>query len=241
MTNILEQVVSWFTLPALLWLALTVAAYLLAIRLYVRAGRHPFLTPVLVAVVMVIVALYASGTSYDTYAVYTLPLRYLIGPATVALAIPLYSQIARLKRVALPVLVSLAVGCITGIVSAVGIAWVFGASWSTLVSLAPKSVTMPIAMEAAALNGGVSSLVTVAVAITGVAGVVMAGGLFRYLRITDDATQGFALGLSAHAIGVARAYQVSETTAAFAALGMGLNGIATAVVLPFLIYLLALL
>lgn len=241
MSDMLEHAMVWWTLPALLWLALTVAAYVASLKLYGRAGRHPLLTPVLVAVTLVIVALYASGTSYEAYATYTLPLRYLIGPATVALAVPLFSQIARLRRFALPVLVSLVVGCITGIVTAVVIAWAFGASWSTLVSLAPKSVTMPIAMEVAAIYGGLPSLVTVAVAITGVAGVIMAGGLFRWFRIHDEATQGFALGLSAHAIGVARAYQVGNTAAAFAALGMGLNGIATAVVLPLLIYVLALL
>src|SRR5690606_23440129 len=107
-------------------------------------------------------------------------------------------------------------------------------------SLAPKSATMPIAMEVAALSGGLPSLTTVAVAITGIAGAMMAGALLSMMRIKDPAVQGFSLGLSAHAIGVARALQGGESAGAFAALGMGLNGIATAVLVPLILALLAL-
>src|SRR5690606_20187492 len=100
--------------------------------------------------------------------------------------------------------------------------------------------TMPIAMEVAALTGGLPSLTTIAVAVTGIAGAILSGFLLRLLRIADPAAQGFSLGLSAHAIGVARAFQVNETAGAFAALGMGLNGIATAILIPFWLALLAL-
>ncbi|MFW7341311.1 LrgB family protein [Pollutimonas sp. H1-120] len=224
----------------LFWLCFTLLAYLLAVTIHQRAGGHPLLLPVLTAVIAVVAFLAATGTPYPVYARHTWFLQFLIGPATVALAIPLYGQLGRLKRMLLPVAVALLAGCATAVVSAVGIAWALGASFATQASVAPKSATMPIAMEVAGLNGGLPSLTTIAVAITGIAGAIMAGFLLRALRVNDPAVQGFALGLSAHAIGVARAFQINETAGAFAALGMGLNGIATAIVVPLLFALLAL-
>lgn len=224
----------------LFWLCFTLLAYLLAVTIHQRASGHPLLLPVLTAVIAVVAFLAATGTPYPVYARHTWFLQFLIGPATVALAIPLYGQLGRLKRMLLPVAVALLAGCATAVVSAVGIAWALGASFATQASVAPKSATMPIAMEVAGLNGGLPSLTTIAVAITGIAGAIMAGFLLRALRVNDPAVQGFALGLSAHAIGVARAFQINETAGAFAALGMGLNGIATAIVVPLLFALLAL-
>ncbi|AEC19493.1 putative transmembrane protein [Pusillimonas sp. T7-7] len=224
----------------LFWLSLTLAAYLLAAMVYQRSGGNPILLPVLTAVILVIAFLYATDTPYPVYAKHTWLLQFLIGPATVALAIPLYSQLGRLKRLFLPIMVALLAGSACAILSALGIAWLMGASLQTQLSLGPKSATMPIAMEVAAISGGLPSLTTVAVAITGISGAMMTGQLLRLLKVRDPATQGFALGLSAHAIGVARAFQVNETAGAFAALGMGLNGIATAVLVPVLLSLLAL-
>ncbi|NYT86150.1 LrgB family protein [Pollutimonas harenae] len=224
----------------LFWLGFTLAAYLLAAVLYQRSGGNPLLLPVLVAVIIVIAFLYATDTPYPVYARHTWLLQFLIGPATVALAIPLYSQLDRLKRLFLPVMVALLAGSSCAILSAWGIARFMGASLPTQLSLGPKSATMPIAMEVAAISGGLPSLTTVAVAITGISGAMMSGQLLRMLKVRDPVSQGFSLGLSAHAIGVARAFQVNETAGAFAALGMGLNGIATAVLVPVLLSLLAL-
>jgi putative effector of murein hydrolase len=224
----------------LFWLCFTLLAYLLAVTVHQRAGGNPLLLPVLTAVIVVVAFLLATGTPYPVYARHTWFLQFLIGPATVALAIPLYGQLGRLKPMLIPVAVALLAGCITAVVSAVAIAWALGASFATQVSVAPKSATMPIAMEVAGLNGGLPSLTTIAVAITGIAGAIMAGVLFKALRVRDPAVQGFALGLSGHAIGVARGFQINETAGAFAALGMGLNGIATAVAVPLLFALLAL-
>lgn len=241
MTEALHGVRSLLEESTLLWLSLTIAAYLLASHVYRRFGCNPLLLPVLTAVIAVIAFLYASGTPYRVYADHTWLLRFLIGPATVALAVPLYGQLPRLRRLFLPVLVALVAGSMTAIASAIGIAWALGATVQTQLSLAPKSATMPIAMDVATLSGGLPSLTTVGVAITGIAGAMMAGVLLGAMRIKDPAVQGFALGLSAHAIGVARALQLGETAGAFAALGMGLNGIATAILLPLLLALLALL
>lgn len=222
------------------WLSFTLVVYLAASLLYQRSAGFPLLLPIMTAVAVVVGFLYATGTPYADYAEHTWLLQFLIGPATVALAVPLYGQLPRLRRMLAPVLVALLAGSATAILSAIGIAWAMGASLQTQLSLAPKSATMPIAMEVAALNGGLPSLTTVAVAITGIAGAIMAGALLSLFRIRDPAVTGFSLGMTAHAIGVARAFQINETAGAFAALGMGLNGIATAVLVPLLISLLAL-
>lgn len=221
----------------LLWLTLTVLAYLGAIWLYRRSGLNPFLNPVLMAVAAIIAVLLATGTPYPTYFDGAKFVHFLIGPATVALAIPLYSQLERLKRMWLPLTVALLVGSTVAIASAAGIAWALGGSHEILLSLAPKSATMPIAMAVAERVGGLPSLTAVAVALTGISGAIMARGLLNLLRIQDPAVRGFAVGITAHAIGTARAIQVNETAGAFAALAMGLNGVATALLLPLLLKL----
>ena len=133
-----------------------------------------------------------------------------------------------------PVLLGLAAGALTAVVSAVGSAWLLGASVPTQLSLAPKSVTTPIAMAVAERIGGIASLTAVLVIVTGIVGAVIAPALFRLLRVQDHAIQGFALGVTAHGIGTARALQISEEAGAFAALAMGLNGVVTALLLPAL-------
>jgi putative effector of murein hydrolase len=138
-----------------------------------------------------------------------------------------------------PIAVALLVGCVVGLTGAMGIAWVLGGSWQTMVSLAPKSATIPIALPMAERLGGEPSLAAVAVAVTGVAGVMLSGLCMRLLRVRDPAVQGFALGLTAHAIGTARGLQMHPTVGAFAALAMGLNGVATAVAMPLVVALFA--
>ncbi|MBB5214040.1 LrgB family protein [Parapusillimonas granuli] len=240
MSGALREVWAYLADSTLFWLAFTVAAYLLALAAYLRCRGNPLLLPVLTAVAMVVAVLYGTGTPYEVYAGHTWFLSFLIGPATVALAIPLYGQLGRLRQMMVPLCVALLAGSATAIVTGMGIAWMLGGSLQTQLSVAPKSATMPIAMEVAALAGGLPSLTTIAVAVTGIAGAILAGSLLRLFRIADPAAQGFSLGLSAHAIGVARAFQASETAGAFAALGMGLNGIATAVLIPVWLALLAL-
>lgn len=159
----------------------------------------------------------------------------LLGPATVALAIPLYAQFDRLRRLALPIGLSLLAGSLAAAFSAVLIGKLFGASTLTLISLAPKSATTPIAMGIAERLGGLPSLTAVLVILTGILGAICAGPLFRLLGIADPAVRGFALGITSHGIGTARAFQDSEQAGAFAALAMGLNGLATALLLPLLL------
>lgn len=219
-----------FAASPLLWLGVTLAAYLIAQWLYRRSGGNPLLIPVLTAVALVIGVLWLSGTPYPVYAQGTQLLTLLVGPATVALAVPLFGHRARLKAIWRPLCIALAIGSLTAIASAVGVAWALGGSLETLMSLAPKSATMPIAMPVAERFGGLPALA--AVALTGIAGTVVSRPLLDLLHVHDPAARGFAIGLSAHAIGMARELQEHPGTGAFAALAMGLNGIATALLMP---------
>lgn len=227
------------SLTELGWLGFTILAYLAARWLYQRSGAQPFLIPVLTGVTIIVAALLITGTDYTTYAGSTRILSFLIGPATVALAIPLYGQLHQLKRMWLPLTAALLVGGVTAILSSVGIAWLLGGTFQTLVSVAPKSATMPIAIPASVAVGGIASLAAIACAITGISGVIMARPLFRLTKADDPIARGFAIGLTAHAIGTARAIQVDQQAGASAALAMGLNSLLTAALIPLLPWLLS--
>jgi predicted murein hydrolase (TIGR00659 family) len=228
----------WVYLSAspLLGLTLTLLAYQAAYWIYQRAGFNPLLNPVLLAILMLVAALHATATPYPVYFDGAQFVHFLLGPATVALAVPLYLQFGRLRRLALPLAVALLTGSVTAIVSAVGIAWLLGATDVTLLSLSPKSVTAAIAMGIAEKIGGIPSLTAVLVIMTGISGAMMAKYVLDALRVRDHGVRGFAAGVAAHGIGTARAFQVSEQAGAFAGLGMGLNGFATALLMPLLLY-----
>lgn len=237
MTPRIADVWVYLSASPLLGLTLTLVAYQAAYWIYQRAHFNPLLNPVLLAILMLVAALTLTGTSYATYFDGAQFVHFLLGPATVALAVPLYLQFDNLKKLALPLAVALLAGSLTAIVSAVGIAWLLGASETTLLSLAPKSVTTPIAMGIAEKIGGIPSLAAVLVMLTGVSGAVMAKYVLDGLRITDFSVRGFAVGIAAHGIGTARAFQVSEQAGAFAGLGMGMNGLVTAILAPLLLIL----
>ena len=228
---------TWVYLSAtpLFWLTMTLVAYQMAHWVYRCCGAHPMANPVLIAVILLLGLLNLTNTPYDTYFSGAQFVHFLLGPATVALAIPLFGQFQRLVGLAGPLLIALVGGSLTAMLSAVFIGDWLGGSLPTLLSLAPKSVTTPIAMGIAERIGGHPSLAAVMVIATGILGAITAQTLFRWLNIKDEAVGGFALGVAAHGIGTARAFQVSNTMGAFAALGMGLNGLLTAVALPSLV------
>jgi predicted murein hydrolase (TIGR00659 family) len=226
----------WVYLSAspLLGLTLTLLAYQGAVWINQRYNGHPLANPVLLAVGALVLLLWLTGTPYATYFDGAQFVHFLLGPATVALAIPLYAQLERLKRMAVPLLVALLAGSLTAAASAVLIGKLLGASDATLYSLAPKSVTTPIAMGIAERLGGLPSLTAVLVILTGILGAVGAQGLYGLMKCRDPAVRGFAMGVASHGIGTARAFQINEQTGAFAALAMGLNGLLTAALLPWL-------
>lgn len=225
----------WVYLAAspLLGLTATLLAYQAAFWLYRRSGGHPLANPVLIAVAILVFFLMSTATPYETYFAGAQFVHFLLGPATVALAIPLYAQIRRVRALLLPVLAGLLAGSLTAVLSAIAVGRLFGASLPTQLSLAPKSVTTPIAMGIAERIGGIPSLTAVLVIVTGILGAVGARYVFDALRVRDPAIRGFAIGIASHGIGTARAFQVDAQSGAFAALAMGLNGALTALLLPF--------
>lgn len=224
----------WVYLSAspLLWLTVTLVAYQLAWKLYEWAGFNPLLNPVAVSVLLLVAVLKLTDTPYRTYFDGAQFVHFLLGPAVVALAIPLYQQLANLRRHLAPLLAALVAGSLTAAGSAMAVAWVAGASPATLLSLAPKSVTTPIAMGIAEKTGGIPSLAAVLVVTTGIVGAALGKFLFDRMGIRSAVARGFAMGVAAHGIGTARAFQESDRMGAFAGLAMGLNGLATAVLLP---------
>ena len=221
----------------LLGLTVTLLAYQAAYWIYRRLDMNPLANPVALSVAFLVALLWATGTPYQTYFDGAQFVHFLLGPATVALAVPLYANLGKLKKNLVPVLGGLLAGSVVAAVSAVGIGWLLGADRVTLMSMAPKSVTTPIAMGISEKLGGLPSLTAVLVVSTGILGAVLARGTLNLLRVHDHAVRGFAVGAAAHGIGTARAFQVSEVMGAFAGLGMGLNGLLTAFLFPLLVTL----
>jgi len=222
----------------LLWLALTVAAYGVADLVHRRLGRAAVANQVLIAVLLLLLVLTVSDTRYATYFEGAQFVHFLLGPATVALAVPLQRQLRRERARALPLTVALLAGSATAVVTAVLTARLLGASWPTVLSLAPKSATTPVAMGIAEKVGGLPSLTAALVILTGISGAILGTGLLRRIGVRDPVATGFALGVTSHGIGTARAFQVDERAGAFSGLGMGLNALVTALLLPLLLRLL---
>ncbi|MFK7700811.1 LrgB family protein [Pseudomonas caspiana] len=217
-------------------IAITLGAYQLALAAYEKT-RLVFLQPVLISMLVLIGVLTACGVSYTEYRKSTEILSVLLGPATVALAVPLYLNLRRIRQLLWPTLTTLVVGGVfaTGLCLLLG-RW-FGADQMILMTMAPKSVTSPIAMLVAEQIGGVAALAAVFVLITGVLGAIFGPGLLTLARVDNPAARGMALGLTAHAVGTSIALQEGEECGAFAALGMSLMGVATALFLPLAVSL----
>jgi predicted murein hydrolase (TIGR00659 family) len=226
----------WVYLAAspLLHLTLTLLAYQAGSWVYRRGGLNPLLNPVLLAVLLLVVLLTATGTDYRTYFQGAQFVHFLLGPATVALAIPLYRQIQHVRRSALAIFTSIVTGSLTASLSAVVILRLFGGRWDTALSIAPKSVTAPVAMGISEQLGGLPSLTAVLVILTGILGAMLGPPLLDLLRVRDWSARGLAIGTASHGIGTARALQVNEVAGAFSGLAMGLNALATAIILPLL-------
>lgn len=223
----------WTTLQAtpLLWLAVTLLVFEAADRLSKRSNRHPLCHPVLLATPVLIAILLATRTPYPLYAQSTAILPFLLGPATVGLAVPLWRNRALVRSAAGPLLLALTAGSLTAILSVTGIVWAFGGSAAILATVAPRSVTTPVAMALAQQLGGIPALAAIVVLIAGVFGAMVATPLLNALRIKDYRVRGFATGVAAHGIGMARAFQVSELGGTFAGIGMALNAAMTALLL----------
>jgi len=218
----------------LMGLAVTLLAYQGAMAISARLGGHTLANPMLIAIGLIVCLLLATGTPYRVYFQGAQYVQFLLGPATVALAVPMYANLRQIRRSARALVPALLAGSVTAAGSAMLIAKLMGASQLVVLSLAPKSVTTPIAMGISEQIGGEPSLTAVFVLITGISAIVLLGPVMRVLRITSWPAQGLAAGTAGHGLATARVLLLSETAGAFGGLAIGLNGLATALIVPLL-------
>ena len=235
MTADLQSIWVYLAASPLMGLTATLLAYQAAMWIFERCGRRPIMNPILISVAIIAGFLMATGTEYRSYFDGAQFVHFLLGPATVALAVPLYHQLPLLRRNWLAVLVVVLTGALVAGGSAVAIAWSLGGSERILLTLAPKSVTIPIAMGVAERIGGIPSLTAVMVMLTGIVGAIGGGWILDLAGVKHPAARGLALGIASHGIGTVRALQMGETAGAFAGLAIGLTGLATAILVPLLI------
>ncbi len=224
----------------LFWFTATLAAYWAADRLHQACGQVAWLNPVVVTITALIGLLLATDTSYSTYFEANRFLHFLLGPATVALAVPLVQRIRELGDCWRSLALALGTGSVTAVLTALGLGWLVGLPPKMLIAMLPKSATTPIAMPVAAGLGGNASLAAVLVIITGLLAAVAGLPLMHRLRVTSPMARGLALGLGGHGLGTARAYRDGPVTGAYAGLAMGLNGLATAILVPLAVWLIGL-
>jgi predicted murein hydrolase (TIGR00659 family) len=220
--------------------AVTLICYQAGCCLQRHARGNPLCNPVLFAIAAVIAVLLLSGTEYQTYFTTAAWLHFLLGPATVALAIPLYKNIGEIRRSALAIGTAVVAGTVVASGSAMAIAWSLGASSSVIRSIAAKSATTPIAMGVSAQIGGIPELTAVLVVATGVLGALCAPEIALLVGVRSWRARGLAAGVAGHGIATSRMLSLNETAGAFAGLAMGLCGLLTAVLLPFAFHALSL-
>lgn len=220
-----------------LLLALTFGAFALFKELQRRTG-WVLLNPILLTISLLILFLKLTGISYETYQAGGQLIEFWLKPAVVALGVPLYLQLEMIKKQLLPILLSQLVGCLVGIVSVVLVAKLLGATPDVICSLAPKSVTTPIAMEVSNTTGGIPSLTAAVVVLVGLFGAVFGFKILTLGRVKSPIAQGLSMGTASHAIGTSAAMEVSRKYGAYASLGLTLNGILTALFTPAILRLL---
>jgi predicted murein hydrolase (TIGR00659 family) len=212
---------------------LTLVVYALAQLLYKRT-RSVLFNPVLISISAIIFILLGSGVSYQDYARGGDLILFLLGPSVVALAVPLYVRREEILKRKKPILIGVFAGSVASIISASGIAWMLGASRKVTLSLAPKSVTTPIAISIVEKIGGIAPLTAALVVLTGCLGAVCGPEFCRFIGIRSPVATGLAVGTAAHGIGTARMLEVDRLAGAVAGLAIGLNGLITTFVLPLL-------
>ncbi|NMP16123.1 LrgB family protein [Thalassotalea sp. Y01] len=216
-------------------LLITLFAYAGAMALFKRCGGNPLLNPVIISVIIIVTILLVTGISYEDYFIGGKLVHFLLGPAVVALAIPLYLQLHRIKKLLIPITITLFCSIFIGAFSAIYLVDWLGGSLLTQISIAPKSTTTPVAMGISENIGGIVSLTAGLATTTGVIGAIFGTKVFSLMGIKDDSIKGIAMGLTSHGIGTARAFQVSNTMGAFSGLAMALTACATAILLPIIL------
>lgn len=230
-----EAFLKYLDTSSLPWLIFTLLAYKIGIIVYEKSKNHTLLQPIIIAFILILSAILFTGISYEKYFHSVQIIHFFLGSATVALALPLYKNLKYIKELFIPIVLTLFIAGIFSILIAVLLLWLFDAKLTTILAMTTKSITAPIALITSEQIGAVPSLAIAFVLITGITGALFASILFKLFKIKRDTSKGFALGLISHGIGTARAIDISQKAAAFAALAMGLSGIFTAIFLPSII------
>ena len=220
-------------------LAITFGFFFVSKLLQKKTG-WVLLNPILLAVAMLICFLNVSGVSYEKYQDAGSLVEFWLRPAVVALGVPLYLQLRMIKKQLLPIILSQLAGCIVGLISVTVVAKLLGATPEVIMSLAPKSVTTPIAMEVSSAVGGIPSLTAAVVIVVGLFGAIFGFKVLQVGHVHSPIAQGLSMGTATHAVGTSRAMEVSGKYGAYASLGLTLNGIFTALLSPYILHLIGL-
>ncbi|HVV80613.1 MAG TPA: LrgB family protein [Pseudolabrys sp.] len=222
----------------LLWFTVTLVAYIVADYISAALNRNPLANPVLISILIVSVLLLFSKTKYQAYFAGAQFVHFLLGPATVALAVPLHRHLSAVKQMMVPMIAALIVGSIVAVSSSVLLARLLDLGMPAILAVAPKSSTVAIAMGVGEKIGADPALVAIVTIMTGITGAIVVTPLMNILRLKNYAARGFAAGLVSHGIGTARAFQVNSLAGTFAGIALGLNGLLTAIIVPLLLPLL---
>ena len=214
---------------------LTIIAFELGVTIIRNKWRNPLLNPILIATILIIGFLTVTGIKYETYKVGGDYISFFLGPVTVLLAVPLYRHIQALKNNWLPILAGILVGCITSIVCVIACAKIFNISKTLMLSLIPKSITIPMGSVVSEQIGGIPSITIVAIVITGITGAVTAPLVCKFFRIGNPVAQGVAIGTASHALGTTKAMEIGEVQGAMSSLSIGVAGVMTVFVTPVLL------
>lgn len=232
-----EALQNYIETTPLLWLIITLASYKFGIIVYEKFKKHTLLQPIIIAYMLILPIIIFTNTSFEEYFKGVEIIHFFLGPATVALALPLYKNLKHIKTLFLPIVLTLFIAGLFAIFIAVLFLYIFGAKFPTILSMTTKSITAPIAIITSEQIGAIPSLAVGFVLITGILGALFGTLVFKLFRIKYETSKGFALGLVSHGIGTARAVEIGEKAAAFAALAMGLCGLLTAIFLPIVVTL----
>lgn len=217
-------------------IALTFVVFLCSQKLQ-RVTGFALLNPILLTIAIIIGYLMVAGIDYETYSAGGEFIDFWLKPAVVALGVPLYRQLKTIKRQMLPILLAEVAGCIVGLVSVVVLAELFGATEEVAISLAPKAVTTPIAIEVSSSLGGITPLTAAVVVCTGIFGGMAGFKIVKFTRVKSPMAGGLSIGTASHAVGTAAAMERSERYGAFSSLGLTLNGLLTALLAPLILSL----
>jgi len=223
----------WLNNPAF-GIALSVACYQFGVFLNKRT-RLAFFNPLLISVVLIILFLLMTGIPYDDFSKGGNIINFMLGPTTVALALPLYLHWKDIKRFIIPILIGIIAGCLASLTGVLLLGKIFGINSLLIHSMAPKSITTPIGVALSQSLGGNPSITVAAIIFTGILGAIIAPSVMRIFRIKSNIAKGIAMGTAAHAVGTSKAIEMGKTEGAMSSAAIGLSGLITVIIVPFLL------